>query len=221
MDKVTNIRVFFTKKDRAKYISHLDMYRLFMRVIKKSGLPVWYTEGFNPHMYMTFPLPLSLGVESECECVDLRTTEFIPFAQIKERLMGQFPMGIEVLDVQKQQMDQKEIVFSDYDICLYLKDHPLCDAKERFMAFMEQEQIIVLKKTKKKVMKELDIKPMCECMDCDIIDDQLHLVMRCATGIERNLNPSLLISAFCSEEDLRYTNIRRLRVLNENIEDFC
>ncbi len=60
-----NVRVFYSKKGRMKFISHLDMNRFMTRMILKSGLPVWYTEGFNPRPYLTFALPLSLGFESE------------------------------------------------------------------------------------------------------------------------------------------------------------
>ena len=55
-----------------RFISHLDMTRFMARVIRRAELPVWYTEGFNPHLYMTFALPLSLGFESEYEVVDIR-----------------------------------------------------------------------------------------------------------------------------------------------------
>ena len=55
-----------------RFISHLDMTRFMSRTIRRAELPVWYTEGFNPHLYMTFALPLSLGFESDYEVVDIR-----------------------------------------------------------------------------------------------------------------------------------------------------
>ena len=67
------VRISFEKKNEASYISLLDLQRVMQRVLKRSGLPVWHTLGFNPHIYMTFACPLSLGQESECECVDLKT----------------------------------------------------------------------------------------------------------------------------------------------------
>ena len=53
-------RIRFTKTGEAKYISHLDLYRFMLRALKRAKLPVWHTEGFNPHVYVTFALPLSL-----------------------------------------------------------------------------------------------------------------------------------------------------------------
>ncbi len=66
-----NTRVFFSKTDRAKYISHLDLNRVMQGAIKRAKLPVWYTEGYNPHMYVQFMLPLSLGQEGVREAMDL------------------------------------------------------------------------------------------------------------------------------------------------------
>ena len=59
------VRISFKKRDEASYISLLDLQRVMQRVLKRSGLPVWHTLGFNPHIYMTFACPLSLGQESE------------------------------------------------------------------------------------------------------------------------------------------------------------
>lgn len=61
---MTTVRIFYKKLDVAKYISHLDMQRCMQRAVKRAKLPVWYTEGFNPHPYITFALPISLGIES-------------------------------------------------------------------------------------------------------------------------------------------------------------
>ena len=71
-------RVFYTKTGRLKYISHLDVNRLMQRALKRSGLPVWYSEGFNPHIYITFALPLALGLESRYEIMDFRLTANLP-----------------------------------------------------------------------------------------------------------------------------------------------
>ena len=64
------IRTVYEKRGRAKYISHLDLNRCMQRTIRRAGLPIWYSEGFNPRMYLMFPLALSLGFESVCEVMD-------------------------------------------------------------------------------------------------------------------------------------------------------
>ena len=88
------IRVFYRKTDTAKYISHLDINRCFQRAMKRAGIPLWFTEGFNPHAYLTFPLPLALGYESLCECVDFRLTQPMEPGEIVDRLNRVLPMGL-------------------------------------------------------------------------------------------------------------------------------
>ena len=61
-------RIWFHKFGTAKYISHLDLNRCVARAFHKAKLPMWYTEGFNPHAFVTFALPLSLGVEGPSSC---------------------------------------------------------------------------------------------------------------------------------------------------------
>ena len=91
--------------NEASYISLLDMQRVMQRVLKRSALPVWHTLGFNPHIYMTFACPLSLGQESQCECVDVKTEAENPdFAQWQTALNAIMPAGIEVYRVEPVKM---------------------------------------------------------------------------------------------------------------------
>jgi radical SAM-linked protein len=79
--------VLLAKKGRAKYTSHLDMQRCMMRAVRRARIELWYTEGFNPHPYVTFALPLPLGVESDGEPVDMCKAVF------KSGLKGEFLTG--------------------------------------------------------------------------------------------------------------------------------
>ena len=62
-----NTRAFFSKMGRAKYISHLDLSSVIIRAMKRTKLPIWQTEGYNPRTYVTFMLPLSLGHTGQTE----------------------------------------------------------------------------------------------------------------------------------------------------------
>ena len=108
------VRLLFSKTGRCKYISHLDINRCFSRAITRAHIPLWYTEGFNPHPYMCFSLPLPLGVESMCESLDIRITGDISDEDIKVRLNGTLPDGIQILDVYKDFRNCNEIAYSDY-----------------------------------------------------------------------------------------------------------
>ena len=111
---MTTVRIWFTKTGEAAYISLLDLQRVMGRALKRSGLPVWYTLGFNPHIYMTFSCPLALGQESLVESVDVKTEEEAPdFAAWKEALNQVMPAGIEVKKVEPVRLKAEQIGFAE------------------------------------------------------------------------------------------------------------
>ena len=91
----TDVRVRFNKTGRIKFISHLDIYRTVIRAIRRTDIPVWYTEGFNPHVYLNFLLPVPLGCESYSDAFDMRLTEFYDFTKIPSEINKYLPEGIE------------------------------------------------------------------------------------------------------------------------------
>ena len=93
MQSVETVRVWFEKTGPAKFISHLDLTHCMARGLKLSRLPVWYTEGFNPRIYMTYGMPLSLGIAGLRECMDIRLTEPVPLEAVKESWGSACPWG--------------------------------------------------------------------------------------------------------------------------------
>ena len=67
-----SVRIWFSKTGTAKYISHLDLTRCLIRTFRRTTVPLWYTEGFNPRPHLVFGLSLPLGVEGLCEDFDIR-----------------------------------------------------------------------------------------------------------------------------------------------------
>ena len=108
------VRLRFAKTGRLKYISHLDINRAMARALKRAEIPLWYTEGFNPHPYMNFSLPLSLGVESLCESVDIRLIDNISCSEIKDRMNKVLPTDLKIIDVYDDFRNSADIVYSDY-----------------------------------------------------------------------------------------------------------
>ena len=98
-------RIWFHKFGTAKYISHLDLNRCVARAFHKAKLPMWYTEGFNPHAFVTFALPLSLGVEGKHESMDIRLLEDMPKEEIIHRLN-------DYLDKYKMTVEGHEVVLN-------------------------------------------------------------------------------------------------------------
>ncbi len=209
-----NIRATFSKIDRAKYISHLDLNRTMQRALKRAGIPVWYTEGFNPHAYIMFPLALSLGVESKCEIMDIGITEDISFDEIKKRLNDVLPEGLKIFNVALQKKKHTEIAFSEYKISLS-SEYNGAELSEKFDAFLNLEKIEIEKKTKKKGISLIDIKPYINLISRSIIGDKLTIELRLPAGTQTNINPTLVLDAFEGylEKPIEIISIERTKIL--------
>ena len=144
-----DIRVFFKKKGDARYISHLDLSRFMQRSLKRSGLPLWHTEGFNPHPYVTFALPLSVGQAGERETMDFRLTSPVSFEEIKKRLSDCMPKDIVITGVASPVYKAKEIKSALYDIEFF----DCNDIFDNIKSFFLKDSIITEKKTKKGIIK--------------------------------------------------------------------
>ena len=92
------IRFKFKKVGSLQYISHLDLVRTMHKIVVRSGLPLKYTEGFNPKPKMVFAAPLSIGTESMCEFMDVRLIDDIPAEEIKSRLNSNMTDEMQVID---------------------------------------------------------------------------------------------------------------------------
>lgn len=217
------IRLRFSKTETAKYISHLDINRAFSRAFARAKINLWYTEGFNPHPYMSFSLPLSLGVESLCENVDIRIIDDIPFDEIKKRMNASLPLGIRIVDVYDDFMDSNVIAYSDYVFKLEFSDNE--EALKRIKSVLEQDEILALKKGKKgkkRIMKETDIKQFIDKYSISIRDNQIVLNIRLLAGIDKNLNPSLLFDTIIRliDMDFEYKSISRIRLLTDKLQEY-
>lgn len=212
------VRLRFSKTGRLKYISHLDINRAMSRALKRAQIPLWYTEGFNPHPYMSFSLPLSLGVESLCESVDLRIIGDITNDEIKNRLNNVLPQDIKIVDVYDDFRDNSEIVYSDYVYKFEFKDNEA--AFEKIKNVLSSDEIIALKKGKqgrKRVMKETNIKSFIDKYSISIRNDVIVLNIRLLAGPEKNLNPSLLFDTIIRliDMDFEWKSIARISLLDK------
>lgn len=112
-------RMRFSKTDEAAYISHLDLMHCMQRAIARAQLPVWYTEGFNPHIYISIALPLSTGYSGEWEFLDFNcTAEKIPDDAVA-RLNAVMPSGLSVQEIYPLEdggRKVRDIAYSKFEI---------------------------------------------------------------------------------------------------------
>lgn len=109
-------RMSFSKDESLKFISHLDLRRAFTRAVRRSRLPVVYTQGFNPHPDLVFSPPLSVGYVSRCELLELALTEDMGFEEVKSSMNRALPPGIRIISVWEPVKKISEIMYSSYEI---------------------------------------------------------------------------------------------------------
>lgn len=217
---MNDLRAVFAKSGRAVYISHLDLNRCMQRAFRRAKLPIWYTEGFNPHAYIMFALALSLGFESRCEVMDFRLTEDIPADEVKDRLNKALPEGLEIISISVPVKKHKDICSAEFEIKMF------CDfsenLKNEFSDFMSQDKIIVLKRNKKKQMIETDLKPFVQLISLSADNEKVIISLRLPAGTQQNFNPSLITDTFsqAASQEIKMLKIERKKIICSDGEDF-
>lgn len=191
LDPPKTVRIRFRKAGRLQYISHLDLQRTMGRVIARAGLPVWYTKGFNPHPKLVFGLPLPVGVESECELLDLRLDRDISNTAVRDMLNAKLTDELCVLEVTEPVNKFSDIAAADYT--LRVVSAGVTDTTPTAVtALLTEGELTVIKKSKSGE-RPVDIIPMIGNVDCRLEDGVLVLRVRLASGQEDNLNPTVLV----------------------------
>ena len=195
------IRLKFTKEGQVKFVGHLDMIRLFQRAIKVAQIPIAYSQGFNPHSLVYFAMPLSVGVSSKGEYMDIVTSKEVLPDEVKDRLNAVLVEGIKILDafeVSDQTASLMSLVHAaDYEIILQETDEEKL-AFDSLKYKLEQSELFVSKKGKKG-MKEVDIKPL--ILSCVLFSGQENkkITMKVLAGSAQNLSPQLFLEAVFGE----------------------
>lgn len=208
----TTVRITFEKTGNARYISHLDVNRTMIRALRRTGLPIWYTEGFNKHPYVTFAAPLSLGYEGERETMDVRLNESVPPEEIVRRLDEVMPAGLHITGAAPAVKKAGEVDKAVYRLTV---DCPLAVIR----GFLAQPTIMVQKKTKKKTMKEVELRPVLDAADSTFAEDgnQTLWQLTLPCGSTDSVNPSLILEAlraYMGQDELPCF-VRRLTVLDK------
>lgn len=190
----------FSKLGMIRYTSHLDMNRLFQRAFKRAGIQLEYSKGFNPHPKLSFAHPLSLGYTSEGEYLEFETINAHDPIKILESANLTMPEGIVVSECWSLPTEGKTVAsmveFGAYE--LVIQSNWEDDTEPIIDAFLNQDQITILKKQKKdSKMVEIDIKPL--IADFSLVNarsGEITLFAIIRAGSNANLNPELLVRAF-------------------------
>ncbi len=204
------IRIKFCKYGRMKFVGHLDIMRYFQKAIRMSEIPICYSEGFSPHQMMSFAAPLGVGVTSGGEYLDIEVHTSPSSREAVDALNAVMPYGMEItgyvrLD-ERAKTAMSVVSAADYEIWArqgeelpeLFGSYEMLQGKLREF-FLEPEQVLVTKKTKKSE-KVMDLKKL--VYDFRILEPQEQYFDRPAfylnvcTGSTDNIKPELVLEAF-------------------------
>ena len=151
-------RILFEKIGNAVYISHLDLMRVFQRAFRRAGFLLKHTGGFNQHAYVSLALPLSVGLESDCELMDFELVNDVPFSEITEMLNKSLPEGVIIKETYASDSKFKDIAWVKIDGHLDYDNTDVNIICEKLVEIFSKKSIIISKKTKRG-FSEFDIIP--------------------------------------------------------------
>lgn len=215
-----NVRIFYAKRGRMKFVSHLDMNRYMTRLVKSSGVPAWYTEGFNRHLYMTFALPLSLGVTADYDVIDMKVTDDgYTNEMILEALSRNAAEGIKILSVAEPWMKVSELTSASYTLTYKDSDESLLKQLE---SLFRDSYIPAEKKGKKDKITLLNLAEKIKSLETELKENVLTVKVMLPAGNSETVNPALFLQSFESAGNRRpeVCLINRDMLYNEKLERF-
>lgn len=212
------IRTRFVKGSTLRFISHLDLVRVFHRAVRRARLPIEFSKGYNPHPKISFGSALAVGCTSEAEFVDFELTDEVSPKEFIKRLNDALPYGIKVLEAKEVPKNtpslMSKINTAIYCIALELpKGLSSSEVKQRIKRFMELKTIRI-KKLKKNRQKEMDIRNLIYELDVlDIKNGCVEIKAVVKIGNMGSVNPEMLVQAFNNykifSEDVRLKRAHR------------
>lgn len=153
-----------TKGEEIRFLGHLDYLRTMERVVVRSGIPIAFSEGFNPHMKISLDSALAVGVTADPLYMEIKLEKDMPIEEVKERMQREMPKGMIIYHIEEAAQEwPKFVAFFNEDA--YEMEGPVTEgadaeaAKEAIARFNALPSFIYQRVTPKKV-REMDVKPM-------------------------------------------------------------
>ncbi len=216
------VRIRFKKLGMIKFISHLDMVRMFGRAFKRAGVPVKWSQGFNPTPLLSIAVPLSVGLESEDEFMDIDLEDGYDLSRLKTDLQEHLPEGIEITQVMTDFNPTsifQRVETTDYQMIFPQEAKVTLDAMtEAVRRLLDSTEVIVPRKRKKKGKKiviDEDIRPLINKVDIKEGEQGLTLFVNLSSNAESNLRPDRFLMGLQNVSDLEFdrdlVQIRKLK----------
>jgi len=207
----------FGKQPRLRFISHLDMQRFFQRALNRTGLPIAYTQGFNPHPVLSFGSALALGWTSEYEIIDIKLAVPMGRKRTEEAMRQALPDDLPVIEVKlvddRHPAPMAQVKMADYRVTIEGDDAEKIIAQ--IPVFMEKDSVLEMKKTKSGE-KEINIRPL--VISAEAFEGGFNV--RLMLTEKESLKPNLMIKSLADMAGVEVpeAKIHRLLLLGEDEE---
>jgi radical SAM-linked protein len=204
------VRLWFARKGPAEYLAHLDMMRLFERSLRRAGIPLAYSQGYNPRPHLVFALPLGVGVQAEAEMVDIETA--VPFCaeELAQRLASRLPEGVTVRGAKAVIPSGKSVMGRVVRAVYRLRAPGIVPAAMSLVAAGE----LPVEKSGKGTVRTLDIRPL--ILSVQTGEDEA--VFRVKAGSSENLRPDLILDAMVLYGGLDRLAADNAEIVRERVE---
>jgi len=210
---MSKARIRYSKAGRAKYISHLDLMATMQRAFLRAGVELKYSEGFNPHPYMSAALPLPVGYESLCEILDVGiSNDALPNIETIK-----LPDGLNVHEAYKPVRKFSDIAWVEINVTLHYNKLTDDNLPEKLKTCFERDRIVILKRTKRG-SKELDIAPFVK--NVDFSNDEEIKMIAMVSAQNPTINLADLESIFDDELKPERLEMKRIDIYDSNMMKF-
>ncbi|EIW17032.1 MULTISPECIES: TIGR03936 family radical SAM-associated protein [Pelosinus] len=203
---MAKLRLEITKGEEIRYISHLDYASAMERAIIRAKLPVAYSEGFNPHMKISFASALAVGVTSQAEYIDIECKEEIDVNQAVEHLKASLPMGIRIKGAAYMQGNVPALMaivnLATYEITVPLLAEDIGIIEDSIRWFNEAEAVLYTRESPKG-KKEIEIKQyMAKPITLTALDKAVRLILEIQITPTGSIKPGEVLGALVAMFDL-------------------
>lgn len=188
----------FRKDDSVRHLGLLDLQRTMQRALRRSGLPLSYSQGFNPHINMSFASALSVGIPGDAELLDVALVQDVTAEECLEKMNSVLPPALRasrvVLIDDKHPALMKMLKQASYEIDI--QGDTAVEIGKNIEAFLASEEIMALRKSKR-AEKLVNIRPMIHELTYAVDEFGIHMYVRVSFEELATCKPEMLVKALC------------------------
>lgn len=203
--------VKYRKTGFMKYLGHLEMISQIERILRRLDLPLEFSKGYNPKPQISFAAPLAVGVSSEAEYFEVKVTEKFDLGILKNIDSSYLPEGLYFEDAIFS--EEKKSIMAVVKSAMYIikaktaSQHNEDDIREKLRAFLNQDQVLWLKRRKRKKPIEKDILPLINnVLVLNTSENEIVFRVQVKTGSAGNLKPEIVLEKFCAYAEIDIIN---------------